>query len=52
MASAASKSETTDDELTRLLMATIVASVRSDSADLNLRQLVVCLNIYLEADSS
>ena len=50
MASAASKSETTDDELTRLLMATIVANIRSDSADLSLRQLAVFLNTYLEQD--
>ena len=34
MASAASKSEAADDELTCMLMATIGASVRSDSADL------------------
>ena len=48
MASVASKSEVADDELTRLLMATIAASIRSDNADRSLRQLAV---LY-RADSS
>jgi DNA-binding MarR family transcriptional regulator len=39
-----------DDELPRILMATIVASTRSDCTGLNLRQLAVCLRTCLERD--
>jgi len=50
VASAASKSEAADDELARL-PTTIVASVRSDSADVSLRQFAVFLNTYPEQDN-
>lgn len=50
MASAASTSEAADDKPSRILMATIVASVRGDDADLSLRQLAVFLKSYLERD--
>jgi hypothetical protein len=50
VANAALQSETADDELIRMLMATSVPSVRSDSVDLSLRQLAVSLNTDPELD--
>jgi DNA-binding MarR family transcriptional regulator len=50
VASAALRSEAADDEPTRILMATIMANVRSGNADLSLRQSAVFPNIHLERD--
>ena len=50
MASAVSTSEAAVGDLTGILVATIVASVRSDNANLRLQQLAVFLNTKLERD--
>ena len=50
MSGAASNFTAADDKPPRFLMATIVARIRSDSADLSLRQLAVFLKTYLERD--